>query len=126
MCMPRDELYLTEIVEAIDRISRWLNGIDTDRWNDDDMLRAAVLQQLTTIGEASRSINDQLQERHSDVPWRRIADFQNVAVHEYFAIEWSLVWRLVRDRLPILRPQIMKVIGTEFPDIAARLDQNQR
>ena len=126
MCMPRDELYLTEIVEAIDRISRWLNGIDTDRWNDDDMLRAAVLQQLTTIGEASRSINDQLQERHSDVPWRRIADFQNVAVHEYFAIEWSLVWRLVRDRLPILRPQIMKVIGTEFPGIAARLDQNQR
>ena len=124
--MPRDELYLTEIVEAIDRISRWLNGIDTDRWNDDDMLRAAVLQQLTTIGEAGRSINDQLQERHSDVPWRRIADFRNVAVHEYFAIEWSLVWRLVRDRLPILRPQIMEVIGTEFPGIAARLDQNQR
>jgi uncharacterized protein with HEPN domain len=60
------------------------------------------------------------------VPWRRIADFRNVAVDEYFAIEWSLVWRLVRDRLPILRPQIMKVIGTEFPGIAARLDQNQR
>jgi uncharacterized protein with HEPN domain len=38
------------------------------------------------------------------VPWRRIADFRNVAVHEYFSIEWSLVWRLVQDRLPILRP----------------------
>jgi uncharacterized protein with HEPN domain len=90
------------------------------------MLRAAVLQQLTTIGEASRSANHQLQERHPDVPWRRIADFRNVAVHEYFAIEWSLVWRLVQDRLPILRPQIMKVLETEFPDIAARLDEEQR
>jgi uncharacterized protein with HEPN domain len=89
--MQRDELYLAEIVEAIDRISRWLDGVDADGWNDDDMPRAAVLQQLTTIGEASRNINNQLQERYPDVPWRRIADFRNVAVHEYFAIEWSLV-----------------------------------
>jgi uncharacterized protein with HEPN domain len=123
--MPRDELYLAEIVEAIDRISHWLSGIDADGWNDDDMLRAAVLQ-LTTIGEACRSVGNQLQERHPDVPWRRIVDFRNVAVHEYFAIEWSLVWRLVQDRLPILRPQIMKVIETEFPDIVAPLDDRQR
>ncbi|MGH3941897.1 MAG: HepT-like ribonuclease domain-containing protein [Pseudonocardiaceae bacterium] len=53
--MPRDNLYLVEIVEAIDRISRWLSKIDVDEWTNDDMLRAAVLQQLTTIGEASRS-----------------------------------------------------------------------
>jgi len=65
--MPRDNLYLVEIVEAIDRISRWLSGIDGDGW-DDDMLRAAVLQQLTTIGEASRSVNNQLQEQHPEIP----------------------------------------------------------
>lgn len=124
--MPRDELYFAEIVEAIDRISHWLSGIDVDGWNDNDMLRAAVLQQLTTIGEASRSIDNQIQERYPDVPWRRIADFRNVAVHEYFAIEWSLVWHLVQDRLPILRPQIMKAIEAEFPDIAARLNDRRR
>jgi uncharacterized protein with HEPN domain len=105
--MPRDNLlYLAEIVEAIDRISHWLDGIDEDEWDSNDMLRAAVLQQLTTIGEASRSVSNQLRERYPDVPWRRIADFRNVAVHQYFTIEWSLVWRLVRDRVPTLRPQI--------------------
>ena len=36
--MPRDNLYLVEIVEAIDRISRWLSGIDADGWDNDDML----------------------------------------------------------------------------------------
>jgi Protein of unknown function DUF86 len=39
--------------------------------------------------------SNQLRERHPEVPWRRIADFRNVAVHQYFAIEWSLVWRLL-------------------------------
>jgi uncharacterized protein with HEPN domain len=40
--MPRDNLlYLAEIVEAIDRISRWLGGIDEVGWDSDDMLRAA-------------------------------------------------------------------------------------
>lgn len=124
--MPRDNLYLAEIVEAIDRITRWLDGIDEDGWDGDEMRRAAVLQQLTTIGEASRSVSNQLQERHPDVPWRRIADFRNVAVHEYFSIEWSLVWRLVKDRLPIFRPQIMKVIEVDFPDIASRFEERRR
>ncbi len=124
--MPRDNLYLVEIVEAIDRISRWLSGIDADRWDNDDMLRAAVLQQLTTIGEASRSVDNQLQEQHPEIPWRRIADFRNVAVHEYFSVDWSLVWRLVQDRLPMLRPQIMKVIEVEFPDIGERFDEGQQ
>ncbi len=74
--MPRDNLlYLAEIVEAIDRISHWLGGIDEGGWDNDDMLRAAVFQQLTSIGEASRCVSDQLRERHPDVPWRRIADF---------------------------------------------------
>jgi uncharacterized protein with HEPN domain len=51
--MPRDNLlYLAEIVEAIDRISRWLGGIDEDGWDGDDMLQAAVSQQLTAISEA--------------------------------------------------------------------------
>ena len=54
--MPRDNLYLVEIAEAIDRICHRLSGIDADGWDNDDMLRAAVLQQLTTIGEASRSV----------------------------------------------------------------------
>lgn len=124
--MPRDNLYLAEIVEAIDRITRWLEGIDEHGWDGDEMRRAAVLQQLTTIGEASRGVSNQLQERHPDVPWRRIADFRNVAVHEYFSIEWSLVWRLVQNRLPILRPQIMKVIEAEFPDIGSRFGERRR
>ncbi len=124
--MPRDNLYLVEIAEAIDRISRWLSGIDADGWDNDDMLRAAVLQQLTTIGEASRSVNNQLQERHPEIPWRRIADFRNIAVHEYFSVDWSLVWRLVQDRLPMLRPQITKVIKVEFPDIGERFNEGQQ
>lgn len=74
--------------------------------------------------KTSRSVSNQLRERHPDVPWRRIADFRNVAVHQYFTIEWSLVWRLVRDRLPTLRPQILKVIEVEFPDIGSRFEEH--
>jgi hypothetical protein len=39
--MPRDNLYLAEIVEAIDRITRWLDGIDEHGWDGDEMRRAA-------------------------------------------------------------------------------------
>jgi uncharacterized protein with HEPN domain len=76
--MPRDNLlYLAEIVEAIDRISRWLGGVDEDGWDSSAKLAAVSAPRCA--------------EQHPDVPWRRIADFRNVAVHQYFAIEWSLV-----------------------------------
>jgi uncharacterized protein with HEPN domain len=51
----------------------------------------SVLQQLAVIGEASRSVSNQMREQHPDVLWRRIVDFRNVEVHQYLAIEWLLV-----------------------------------
>ncbi len=78
------------------------------------------------IVELCRRYGIGLQERHPEIPWRRVADFRNVAVHECFSVDWSLVWRLVQDRLPMLRPQIMKVIKVEFPDIGERFDEGRQ
>jgi Ribonuclease HepT-like len=76
------------------------------------------------IGEASRSVSNQLRERHPDVPWRRIADFRNVAVHQYFASNgrWSGAWRGIGCRFYDL--EILKVIEAEFPDVGSRFEEH--
>jgi hypothetical protein len=51
--MPRDNLYLAEIVEAIDRITRWLEGIDEHGWDGDEMRRAAVVVVGLAFGAGS-------------------------------------------------------------------------
>lgn len=85
--MRRDDLYLYEIVEAADHIRAFLGGANLDAWIADEMLRSAVLQKLTVIGEAARGLDSRIKIRHPQVPWPRIVAFRNVAVHKYFAVE---------------------------------------
>lgn len=120
--MPRDDLYLYELVEAADHVATWLSGATMDVWIDDELLRSAVLQKFSVIGEAARALASDVKERHPGVPWSFVVGFRNVVVHEYFALEWPAVWHIARHDLPPLRAQVIDVLRAEFPDIAKRYD----
>ena len=48
--------------------------------------------------------------------------FRNVAVHEYFAIEWSWVRLIAVDEVPALADQALAVLRAECPDLAKQFD----
>lgn len=79
--MRRDELYLFDIVEAADPIRDFLAGIDSESFEKSELVRSAVVQKLTIIGEAAARLSDELQQRHSKPPWPQIAAFRNILVH---------------------------------------------
>lgn len=118
--MRRDELYLLNIIESADRILGWLADMSVDQWAEDEKTRRAVLQLLITMGEAARATDLSLKGRHGRVPWQRVVTFRNVAVHEYFAVNWATVWRIVSHELAVLREQVLEVLRVEFPDIVRR------
>jgi uncharacterized protein with HEPN domain len=51
--MRRDELYLTDIVEAAEAIGRFLIGMCREDFDHDELRQSAVLQKLMVIGEAA-------------------------------------------------------------------------
>jgi uncharacterized protein with HEPN domain len=89
--MRREELYLTDIVEAADTIQRFIEGVQREDF-DDELRRSAVLQKLIVIGEAAARLPREFTERHPEVEWADIVGFRNIAVHEYFSVNWSIVW----------------------------------
>ena len=74
-----------------------------------------MLQKLTTIGEAASKLAPEFTGRYPQVPWRDIVAFRNIAVHEYFAVEWSIVWVAATEDTPSLRDQIETILALEFP-----------
>ena len=62
--MRREELYLTDIVEAADAIQKFLADIERDSFFRDDLIQSAVLQKLTVIGEATARLSPKFRERH--------------------------------------------------------------
>jgi uncharacterized protein with HEPN domain len=89
--MRRDELYLSDIVEAADSIASFLSGRGRDSFLQDDLLRSAVLHKLTFMGEAAARVSADLRDRHPEIEWPDIVGFRNIAVHAYFVVDWSIV-----------------------------------
>jgi uncharacterized protein with HEPN domain len=74
--MPRrDDLYLADIVEAAEAIRSFLGGLgpsDCGAFVKDDMVRSAVLQKLSIIGEAAARVSDETRAAHPEIPWHQV------------------------------------------------------
>jgi uncharacterized protein with HEPN domain len=114
--MRPERLYLSDIVEAVDSIKGFLAGIQESEFLKNDLIRSAVLQKLTIIGEAAARLPEDLCERYPEIPWRDIAAFRNIAVHAYFAVEWPIVWVAATEEVSLLRDQVAEVLARDFPD----------
>ena len=114
--MRREELYLTDIVEAADAIQRFVEGIQRKDLIDDELRQSAVLQKLIVIGEAAARLPREFRERHPEIEWADIVGFRNIAVHEYFAVNWSIVWVTATQEVPGLRQKVAKILTEEHVD----------
>ena len=108
--MRPEKLYLTDIVEAADAVGRFCGGISIEDLLDDEMRQAAILQKLIVIGEAAARLPDEFRQQYRDIPWSDIVGFRNIAVHEYFAIDWKIVWSTATRDVPAVRKQIMELL----------------
>lgn len=112
-----DELYLDDIVEACDAIAAFLFRSDEDSFSHNDLLRSAVLQKLTIIGEAAGRVSNNLRDRYPGIPWSRIVAFRNIAVHAYFAVDWHVIWEAAIRDAPELKEKVAKIIDWDYPEM---------
>ncbi len=114
--MRREELYLADIVDAAEAIHRFLDGIEMKNFLVDEMRQSAVLQKLIVIGEAAARLPADFQGKHADVDWRDVISFRNVAVHDYFSINWEVVWATATQDAPLLREKVSAILADEYSD----------
>ena len=114
--MRPEPLYLQDIVEAADNITFHIGDRSRRRFLGDRTVRAAVLHEITVIGEAAARLPSEFRERHPEVPWAKIVAFRNLVVHEYFGLDWPIVWDTATTLVPVLRKQIAGVLSAEFPE----------
>lgn len=114
--MRREKLYLADIVAAADAIQRFLSNVSPETFTTDELRQSAVLQKLIVIGEAAARLPPEFRERHAEIQWADIVGFRNIAVHEYFAVNWSIVWVTATHDVPTLRRQIAQILSEEYTD----------
>jgi len=112
--MRPERLYLSDILEAAKNIALHIGGRSRDEFFADRTVRAAVLHELTVIGEAASRIPAPMRDRYPSVPWTDVIAFRNIVVHEYFGLSWPIVWDTAIRDVPDLERQISELVRSEF------------
>ena len=94
-------------------MTRVVAGVTEEEFLYNEMLRYAVAQRLTIVGEASSRVTAEQKLRTPHIPWADIVAFRNIIVHEYFGIYWPLVWQTAVDHAPALRAQVAALLALE-------------
>jgi uncharacterized protein with HEPN domain len=103
-------LFLEDILESIEKIDKYITGMDYYMFVVDDKTVDAVVRNLEIIGEASKNIPDKIKSEHSEIPWHRMSGMRNVIAHEYFGIDLKIIWKIVKENLPEVVPHLKKIL----------------
>ena len=109
----RDLGRLQHMLEHIDRASQFMEGKSLADLEKDVMLRYAVVKCLEIIGEAAYMLTLKFKESHPKTPWNVIIKMRHVLVHGYYSIQMPIVWDIVKNDFPQLRPEIVQYIEEE-------------
>ena len=100
---------LGRIVEAIDRIHRYVQDLTEQGFLADEKTQDAVVRNFEVLGKAARNIechHAALASTHAEVPWAELHALCNRVAHGYFKVDCDLVWKTIHADLPDLRTQI--------------------
>jgi len=103
-------LFLEDIIESIEKIEKYINGMDFTVFAGDDKTVDAVVRNLEIIGEASKNIPENIKAGNPEVPWHRMSGLRNVLAHEYFGIDLNIIWKIAKENLPEVIPLLKKIL----------------
>ena len=108
--MKEDRPYLEHIREAIQRIRSYT----ADGWEAfarNTMAQDAVVRNFQVIGEATKQISEATRQRHPDIPWRQIAGFRDVLIHDYMGVNLRRVWNVIEQHLSQLEEAVDELLA---------------
>lgn len=102
--------YLRHILDEIGYIEGQVARTDRDGFLKDETLRRSFVRSLEIIGEAVKKLPDEFKESHSEIEWRRIAGMRDRLIHDYFGVDYGLVWDVATNKLGELKEVIENIL----------------
>ena len=111
----RDYLaFVEDMIEAIDRILRYLDTVDGFAdFLQNEMVIDAVTRNYEIIGEAANQIPDAVKDQYPELPWRQMYGLRNFAAHEYHTIDPRILWEIAEDHLIENKIQLEDLLDQE-------------
>ena len=102
----RDPAHLWDMVEAARAVVDFIEHLALEDFlaagKDREITRLAVERELEILGEAARRVSSRFRDEHAEIPWKETVGLRNVISHEYDKVNYTEIYRIVRERVPEL------------------------
>jgi uncharacterized protein with HEPN domain len=103
-------LYLEDIELSMTRILEYVEGMDILKFKQSSITVDAVVRNFEIIGEAAKNIPDQLKEEYQEIPWNKMYGLRNLILHEYFGVDYEMIWEIITSELSQNLSDIQKIL----------------
>lgn len=97
---------LEDIIDSGRKIMDYTAGLTLDHFINDSKTVDAVIRNFEIIGEAANRLPEEFKEKHPQIDWHKVRGFRNRIVHDYFGIDYSIVWVIKETFLPQMIAQL--------------------
>ena len=104
--------YLRHIFDETEFIMKRMKDLIREDFNQDETLMRAFVRSIEIIGEAAKKIPDDFRSRYPDIEWKAMAGMRDRLIHNYFGIDYDIVWDVVVNKIPVLHRNMRSSDGT--------------
>ena len=110
----RDTQRLEHILDYCEDIERSVDdfGDSYDCFISNRAYQYAVAFCILQIGELTGAITPEIRAQSSEINWPAIKGMRNIVVHDYGKIDLDLVWKTVKNDIPILKSFCNQMLRT--------------
>ena len=105
--------YLRHILDECQFILAATSDMSKEQLLENEVMKRAVVRSLEIIGEACKKVPVDMKLKWHNISWKNMAGMRDRLIHDYVGINYSIVWDVVRNKIPELEKQIAAVIIAE-------------
>jgi uncharacterized protein with HEPN domain len=106
------QLLLEDILLSSNKILNYTSNLSFEAFIADDKTIDAVIRNFEIIGEAANRLPDEIKDQYISVDWFRLRGFRNRIVHDYMGIDYTIVWNIRENYLPVLVQEINAILNS--------------
>lgn len=105
-----DQQYFYHIIDEIEFLREQSHSQTKETFLHNVILQRAFVRSLEVIGEAVKKISADCKNLHPEIPWKKMAGTRDKLIHNYFGVDYELVWDIIHNHLPELHRQIVAIL----------------
>lgn len=84
-------IYLKDILNCIEKIERYLQGYDFERFKNDELMTDAIVRNVEVIGKAANNLTRDFRSNNPSIEWRKIISTRNRIIHGYATADLEII-----------------------------------